>query len=399
MVQSNITPPIPSWRRDLFWLGGFLLLGTIVFWLTDWDIALQGLYYHPATATTQAGFEDETQPFWNWLYHYGIFIGYAEAVGALVLITLSYWNERWLQARKAAVLMVLVVVLGPGLVANLIFKDHYGRPRPREVVQFGGTEPFSYVWQTGREGKSFPCGHCTMGFYMAVPYLFWRRNRPLLAYTSLVAGIGFGLLLGISRVRVGAHWPSDVLWGAGFVWLIALALYHLLKVYQPIVPPPLTDDQRRRKARRATWLVGGALPVITIGLLLATPYISHKELYVPQAALQQARTKVVHLSLGYATVQLQPGTDTLAVTYRVNAFGFPNSKIHYEWSLGADTARYAIVPKGWFTEIKNNIVIRLPADTSIHYHIHIKQGKALRADGLKAWGNRITFQVDKGEVE
>ena len=43
---------------------------------------------------------------------------------------------------RAAVLMITTLALAPGLVTNVILKDHWGRPRPIDVTQFGGTDRF-----------------------------------------------------------------------------------------------------------------------------------------------------------------------------------------------------------------------------------------------------------------
>jgi hypothetical protein len=41
--------------------------------------------------------------------------------------------------RMYGLFILLSVILGPGLLVNLVFKDHWGRPRPRQVVALGGT--------------------------------------------------------------------------------------------------------------------------------------------------------------------------------------------------------------------------------------------------------------------
>ncbi len=397
-MSVAVSPALPvSAKKD--WLIAALVLvsGTLLFWVTDLDREIQAYYYDAALKS----FKTDEPGIWHWLYHYGIFVGYALTIAALVIITLSYWREHYLQMRKPALLLVLVVIVGPGLLVNLIFKDHYGRPRPREITEFGGTEKFCYVWQMGRDGKSFPCGHCSMGFYLAVPFLFLRTRREqwarAAAYASLAVGIGFGIVLGLSRIRAGAHFASDVFWSAGFVWLSSLALYQGLKVYVPITPPQLSDAERKKKARRATLLVGVALPVITVGLMLATPYISHKEFYSALPELHAAKTRVVTASLDKATVTLTTHTDTFSVRFRVNAFGFPNSKIWYTWQA-ADTARYTIGHTGWFTEVRNNITVQLPKDSTVVYEVHVSEGKVtLDAAALQHAGT-VNIAVDRGEV-
>jgi membrane-associated PAP2 superfamily phosphatase len=47
---------------------------------------------------------------------------------------------------RAVVLMVVTLALAPGVVANMVFKEHWGRPRPIDVTEFGGTEHFRPWW-------------------------------------------------------------------------------------------------------------------------------------------------------------------------------------------------------------------------------------------------------------
>jgi hypothetical protein len=70
--------------------------------------------------------------------------------------------------RWQAVFVLLSVLLGPGLIINGIFKDHWDRPRPRDVVQFGGPMPYVIAPMRGQGGASFPCGHCSVGFLYGV---------------------------------------------------------------------------------------------------------------------------------------------------------------------------------------------------------------------------------------
>ncbi len=60
--------------------------------------------------------------------------------------------------------LILSVVIGPGLIINAVFKDHWDRPRPRDVVEFGGMLQCTPAPLRGESGESFPCGHCSVGF-------------------------------------------------------------------------------------------------------------------------------------------------------------------------------------------------------------------------------------------
>ncbi len=44
--------------------------------------------------------------------------------------------------RLACSFLALLYILGPGVLVNLLFKEHWGRPRPVNIVEFGGTQQY-----------------------------------------------------------------------------------------------------------------------------------------------------------------------------------------------------------------------------------------------------------------
>jgi undecaprenyl-diphosphatase len=102
--------------------------------------------------------------------------------------------------------------VGSGLVASTILKDLFHRARP-DIVPHE-----SYVFTS-----SFPSGHSMLS---AVAYLtlgaLLARSQPrkrLRAYLLITAAL-VTFLVGVSRVYLGVHWPTDVLagWTAGITW-------------------------------------------------------------------------------------------------------------------------------------------------------------------------------------
>jgi membrane-associated PAP2 superfamily phosphatase len=132
----------------------------------------------------------------------------------------SRWSRELASQRVAASFLLVSMALGPGLIVNTIFKGHFGRPRPSEVTRYGGAQEYRRVWEWGpRIGQSFPSGDASIGFYFGVPaFLVWRRN-PRAGRRFLLLGLVMGAVFGLSRIAQGAHWTSDVLWSAGFVYL------------------------------------------------------------------------------------------------------------------------------------------------------------------------------------
>jgi len=206
---------------------GILFGATLLIRLLDWDHAVMDHYWVAA----EQQWSLEGVGWVRFLYDYG-------NLPALIVIGLAglglgvaSFKRRILGSTGLCVFLVTLMLLGPGLVVNSVFKDQFGRPRPRDTLAYGGTKAFLPVgtpnW--GGEGRSFPSGHASMGFFWLGLFVYsWGRWRTV-AWVWLGVGIVHGVLMGIGRIGVGAHWLSDVLWSAGFVYLVAWILARSLQ--------------------------------------------------------------------------------------------------------------------------------------------------------------------------
>ncbi len=122
----------------------------------------------------------------------------------------------WKDGRKtAAALFVVAVAGGEALLGALKLVFH----RPRPPVFFGLEEPASY---------SFPSGHAMLSvcfFGMAAAIVTARSGTRHRAWIWTGAAAA-SLLIGISRIYLGMHYPSDVLAGyaAAVIWVAAVRL-------------------------------------------------------------------------------------------------------------------------------------------------------------------------------
>ncbi|HTN52906.1 MAG TPA: phosphatase PAP2 family protein [Anaeromyxobacter sp.] len=383
-------------RRESLAVAAVLAAVTVVFWTTRLDLLAGDLFREPCCSWPLS-----EQPFWRFIFRYGVLAGVLLAAAALIALTLSYWYPRRLLAwRKPALFLVLVAAVGPGLIVNVAFKDHWGRPRPREVQELGGQERFLPVWVKGSDpqAKSFPCGHCSMGFYLSVPWLVLKRRRRRAAIGFLVAGLGWGLVLGAARMMAGGHFLSDVLWSGGMVWIVALALYHVLDLDREPDPAAQADPARdRRKARLATLLGGGSLAALTGAVLLATPYISSKTFSLSAAQVAAVRAPAVEVSLDEATVAVEAGPGLVA-SYQVQAFGFPTSRLNFAWRDGPAASVLSIDPLGWFTERRTEVSLRLPGDGEKPVRVRLGKGKLTLDLRRFASSARLDVEVGEGEI-
>jgi lipid A 4'-phosphatase len=139
------------------------------------------------------------------------------AAALLLALAASFARPSARRWRQPAAFALLSLALGPGLVANTVFKDHWGRPRPEQIVQFGGPLQFVPAPLPSRQcarNCSFVSGHAAAAFWLIAGAWIWPRQRR----AWLAGGIAFGALVGLARVVQGGHFASDVLGALAVVW-------------------------------------------------------------------------------------------------------------------------------------------------------------------------------------
>jgi lipid A 4'-phosphatase len=126
---------------------------------------------------------------------------------------------------KTWLFLFLGLIIGPGLIANGVFKDNWGRARPREITEFGGDKKFTPALVPASECErncSFVAGDGAFGFYL--PSFAYAVPRPR-SRRVFWAGIGLGSLFSFARLATGAHFLSDIVY-AGVMMQAFLALLH-----------------------------------------------------------------------------------------------------------------------------------------------------------------------------
>ncbi len=197
------------------------------------DLAIESLFYSPGAGWTQGN-----GWLWNFLYKYGNIPAFVIGGFGAIAFLLSFFSARFQPDRKAALFIVVFLILGPGLIVNTLFKDTWGRPRPSEIVNFGGTETYRPFWSPGSpgQGRSFPSGHAAIGFFIMAPFFILRRKAPAWAQRALEAGILYGMLMGLTRMIQGGHFLTDVIWAGCLVYLTGLFLYYLFRLNREGLP-------------------------------------------------------------------------------------------------------------------------------------------------------------------
>jgi lipid A 4'-phosphatase len=172
---------------------------------------------------------------------------------------------RMLIEGRAALFLAVTLALGPGVVTNLIFKDHWGRPRPIDVTEFGGSDPFTPWWDPRGpcpNNCSFIAGEPSGAFWTLAPAaLAPPQWRPFAYGAALAFGAGIGLL----RIAGGAHFFTDVVFAGVFMFLLVWTLHGLIYRWRATRIPDKAIDRglaylgetlRRGFAGCAGWLAG-----------------------------------------------------------------------------------------------------------------------------------------------
>ncbi len=182
--------------------------------------------------------------------------GWILVVAGLLFLGAFFYSRRPMPHRKrfqviyithiAAYVFLSVAI--SSLIANIL-KIAIGRARPTQYEEWGtfGFSPFHGDFSF----ESFPSGHSTVaGAFMAALALLLPRYRVFF----LVAA----LWLGMARVIIGVHYPSDVIAGLSFgawtalVTAIAFSRYGLLFRFTPGRLPRLRRPLRLRPVKAGT---------------------------------------------------------------------------------------------------------------------------------------------------
>lgn len=135
----------------------------------------------------------------------------------LTLLTLAVLAFLILRGQRASALFLAIAIVG-GQVLSHLMKFSFARPRPELVPHIVEVS-----------SASFPSGHSMMSAvtYLTLAVMLARTERRIRirVFYIVVAAI-LTMLVGLSRVYLGVHWPSDVLggWSLGAAWALGVWL-------------------------------------------------------------------------------------------------------------------------------------------------------------------------------
>jgi membrane-associated PAP2 superfamily phosphatase len=205
------------------------VVGLVFGFFPQLDLAISAPF-HPIYDANHNTFAMHLWPSVQWAREIGLWVGVVLVVPAVASLLLKLVLPRWkmLISPRAALFLIVTVALGPGLVTNIILKDHWGRPRPIDVTQFGGDQHFVPWWDPRGDcpgNCSFVSGDVSGAFWTVAPAALVPPAWRALAYgAALTLGAGMAVL----RIMSGAHFFSDAAFAGVFTFLIIWIVHGLI---------------------------------------------------------------------------------------------------------------------------------------------------------------------------
>ncbi|MEN6334310.1 MAG: phosphatase PAP2 family protein [Phycisphaerales bacterium] len=157
------------------------------------------------------------------------------SVTVLALVTFACGGYLLMRRRYRMLALLAAATLG-GLAVSLVLKDLFARPRP----EFASSA--AYVMTS-----SFPSGHSMLSaiVYLTLGVLLARtsaRYRHKVYFISVALAVSF--LVGLSRIYLGVHYPTDVLagWSFGLIWALLCWLVAQFLQKRGAVEPPRESE-------------------------------------------------------------------------------------------------------------------------------------------------------------
>ncbi|WP_209004063.1 phosphatase PAP2 family protein [Labrenzia sp. CE80] len=232
MISDRFAKPLAWTAANPMKAVGLYLLAISAFFFVfpAVDLWASGLFY-----SDEGGFFARNEAFLRRFRHLGPHLVKIVAITSVVVLLAKLFlpARSPLMPLRAPVFLLTTLILGPGILVNMILKNNWGRPRPVMVDVFGGDMPYQPVWLPTDwcdTNCSFVSGEASAGMWLIVAVFIapvaWRL--ALLAFL-----LPLGLLLSLNRIAFGGHFLSDTLISWGLTLLVILVVHRILYVQAP----------------------------------------------------------------------------------------------------------------------------------------------------------------------
>jgi len=126
---------------------------------------------------------------------------------------------------RKIIYIVLVLAFAPGLIVNATLKENWGRARPAEIKEFGGSKTFTPAFVlSNQEGNSFSSGHGSAAFSVLGFALLMRKRKEL----WIALALSYGVAVSFARIIGGGHFLSDNVTSFFIVYITTHMLYYFI---------------------------------------------------------------------------------------------------------------------------------------------------------------------------
>lgn len=206
-----------------------LIFSLVMFLFPQIDLAISRYFYRPPQ-----GFLLEIN---YYRFHINLFrdvlVGstYIFIITLCLIIILNIFHKPLPIASKTCCFLLLCFLIAPGILVNHTLKNHWGRPRPHQIQEFGGDKVFQPAWVISKQCNkncSFTSGETANVFcYLALLFVATRKK--------LIAGIVLfiGSLAILERIAQGGHFLSDVILSGLLDYLLIWTIYQVFFLIPP----------------------------------------------------------------------------------------------------------------------------------------------------------------------
>lgn len=234
-------PGAGSADRQLSRILGCILFSFAVFAIwPEIDIRVSQAFHDPASGFVLEG-NPVTEALRLAIWNAAMVLCVAAAIGTVLGTT----GRPVVLPTRAWGFIVTLYTLGPGLMVEMLTKPLWGRARPAQIAEFGGSFPFSppnELVDICARNCAFVSGEVSgatvtaMALVVLRHYLKQRLHKGI-STLLLTAALCLPPVVALQRIAAGRHFLSDTVFAVLFTLLLALALSALLRPFSRQVHP------------------------------------------------------------------------------------------------------------------------------------------------------------------
>ena len=189
------------------------------------DLQIAGLFYDPV----ERRFLAAANPYVALVRDNGMIalVTCLSAVIAALVTRMLRLPQRVIPGR-VVLFLVSTLALGPGLLVNGILKEHWHRPRPVQITEFGGPQTYVDWWNprgSCERNCSFVSGEVASAAWMFAPAMLAPPQWQIAAFAGAAI---FTVVISLSRMAAGGHFFTDVLVAALLMTILIWIMHRVI---------------------------------------------------------------------------------------------------------------------------------------------------------------------------